>query len=127
MTGSAMSAAFYGTASLPWIYCSCTGFVLGTIGVYRDSLSKSLLAIDLFPKLLQFHLDRNFPARGFRHWKTNELRSVQFTRSWTLKSMLIVSWMTSQNAIDVRYPFPLLTESSERFEGIFFSMLEIVE
>lgn len=101
ITGSTIAASLVGTASIPWMICSCAGFIFGTVGVYKDSLTKAFIAIDLFPKLMQLHLDANFPSLGFRNWDRRRIKSVEFSRSWTMRSMLVVSFLTAQNALDV--------------------------
>lgn len=80
---------------------SCIGFIIGVVGFYKDCMAKAMLNLDLYPKLLQLHLDQNFPWRGFRLWRLNDFRSAHFSGSWTLKSMLLVSWLTAQPALDV--------------------------
>ena len=114
MTAGVTAAIFVGTASIPWMVGSCFGFILGTVGVYRDALSKAMLSLDQYPRLLQLHLDTNFPARGFRHWERDQLRSVSFSRSWTLRSMLVVSWMTAQGALDVSTTAGRSSDADER-------------
>jgi len=101
LTGATISALVFRTASLPYMFSTCVGFIVGVMGFYKDCMSNALLSIDLHPRLLQLHLDQNFPSRGFRLWRLDDFRSVVFTRSWTLKSMLLVSWLTAQPALDV--------------------------
>lgn len=101
LAGATISAIVFRTASIPFIFSTSIGFVVGVLGFYKDCMAKALLSIDLHPRLLQLHLDQNFPWRGFRLWRLGEFRSVVFTRSWTLQSMLLVSWLTAQPALDV--------------------------
>lgn len=77
------------------------GFVIGVVGFYKDCMSKALLNVQLYPRLLQLHMDANFPSRRFREMRANEFRTMQFSRNWTLRSMLLVSWLTAQPALDV--------------------------
>ncbi|KAK5329118.1 hypothetical protein LTR70_000954 [Exophiala xenobiotica] len=100
LAGATISAVIFRTASIPFIFSTSIGFIVGVLGFYKDCMAKALLSIDLHPRLLQLHLDQNFPWRGFRLWRLGDFRSVVFTRSWTLKSMLLVSWLTAQPALD---------------------------
>ncbi|KAL6252700.1 hypothetical protein RBB50_000419 [Rhinocladiella similis] len=100
MTGATIGALLFDTATVPFVASACTGFVLGTWGFYRDAVRKSLRSLDRYPRLLQLHLDANFPHRGFETWPTNRFRSSVFGQSWVLRSMLVASWLTATNAID---------------------------
>lgn len=101
LAGSTIAALVYRTAAVPFVITSCIGFIVGVVGFYRDCVAKAMLNLDLYPRLLQLHLDQNFPWKGFRLWQLGDFRSVHFSRSWTLKSMLLVSWLTAQPALDV--------------------------
>lgn len=101
LAGSTLCAIFIGTASIPFVVSSTLGFVVGVVGFYKDCVSKALLNLELYPKLIQLHMDANFPSRGFRQMRASEFRAMQFSRSWTLRSMLLVSWLTAQPALDV--------------------------
>lgn len=101
LSGATLGAIIFRTASIPFIICSTFGFVIGIVGFYKDCLAKSLINLELYPRLLQLHLDANFPSFGFRRMGLGEFRAVQFSNSWTLRSMLLVSWLTAQPALDV--------------------------
>lgn len=101
MTGAIISAFFYGTAGLPFLCCSCAGFIVGSYGFYSDAVRKASIYLDRYPRLLQIHLDANFPTYGFNTWSLQGLRSSNF-RSWQLRSMLIVGWLSAVPAIEVR-------------------------
>jgi hypothetical protein len=101
MTGASIGAAFFDTATIPFVLSSCAGFIFGAWGFYRDAVRKSQRALDRFPKLLQLHLDANFPHRGFDRWGRAQLRSDIFKKNWVMQSMLIASWMTANRAIEV--------------------------
>lgn len=101
LAGSACTAAFFGTAALPFVVFACFGFLFGAVGFYRDAMRQSLTYLERFPRLLQLHLDANFPTRGFLQYRQDQLRAAHFSRSWTLQSMLIASWLTAQPALDV--------------------------
>ncbi|KIW18857.1 hypothetical protein PV08_03146 [Exophiala spinifera] len=100
MTGATIGALMFDTATVPFVASACTGFVLGTFGFYRDAVRKSLRSLDRYPRLLQLHLDANFPHRGFETWPVDRFRSAVFGESWVLRSMLVASWLTATNAID---------------------------
>ena len=100
MTGAYVSALIYGTAGLPFIVSACAGYIIGMIGFYRDTVRKSLLYLDRYPRLIQLHLDGNFPHEGFNRWSLDALRSSNF-KSWRLRSMLTVAWMSAVPAIEV--------------------------
>lgn len=101
MSGASIGAMLFDTATIPFVFSSCAGFVLGAWGFYRDAVRKSLRAVDKFPHLLRLHLDINFPHRGFDSWEATRFRSATFSRSWVMQSMLIASWMTANPAIEV--------------------------
>ncbi|KAJ9502484.1 hypothetical protein LTR99_007548 [Exophiala xenobiotica] len=100
MTGASIGALMFDTATVPFVFSACTGFVLGAVGFYRDAVRKSLRSLDRYPRLLQLHLDANFPHRGFETWPPSRFRSGVFASSWVLRSMLVASWLTATNAID---------------------------
>ncbi|KAK7898060.1 hypothetical protein LTR67_004692 [Exophiala xenobiotica] len=100
MTGASIGALIFDTATVPFVFSACTGFVLGAVGFYRDAVRKSLRSLDRYPRLLQLHLDANFPHRGFETWPPSRFRSGVFASSWVLRSMLVASWLTATNAID---------------------------
>lgn len=104
MVGSIVAAMIWGTAGLPFAICSCLGFCIGTFSFYYDAVRKSLLYLDRYPRLLQLYLDANFPSEGFNTWPIQRLRSSNFN-SWTLRSMLIVSWLSATPALEVRTLF----------------------
>jgi len=104
MTGASIGALIWDTATIPFIFSACSGFVLGAVGFYRDAVRKSLRSLDRYPRLLQLHLDANFPHRGFDTWPSARFRSGYFGSTWVLRSMLVASWLTASNAIDVSYP-----------------------
>lgn len=105
LAGATISAVIFRTATIPFIFSTSIGFIVGVIGFYKDCMAKASLSLDLYPRILQLHLDQNFPWRGFRTWSLRELRAAHFGRSWTLKSMLLVSWLTAQPALDVSWLF----------------------
>lgn len=124
LAGSTITAIFYRTAAILFVISSCIGFIIGVVGFYKDSMAKAMLSLDLYPRLLQLHLESNFPWKGFRSWPLQDFRSVLFSRSWTLKSMLLVSWLTAQPAMDVSaqycmkaWGYLLLTSVAENHGG----------
>lgn len=106
LAGSGLAAVFVGTASLPFLIFACAGFIFGSVGFYRNTLSRSLIALDRNPRLMQLHLDANYPDRGFLRFSDRQLRSEEFGRSWILQSMLVCSWLTAQPALDVSSAHP---------------------
>lgn len=96
--GSAIGAAFFGTASLTFMVFSCIGFVYGSVGFYRNAITRSLIALERNPRLMQLHLDANYPSRGFLRGVPS---SEEIGRSWVLQSMLVVSWLSAQPALGV--------------------------
>ncbi|EXJ68469.1 uncharacterized protein A1O5_08262 [Cladophialophora psammophila CBS 110553] len=103
MSGASIGAMIFDTATIPFLVSACAGFLLGTVGFYRDAVRKSQRALDRFPQLLQLHLDSNFPHRGFDTWHAGRFRSGVFRKSWVLQSMLIASWLTANRAIERIY------------------------
>jgi len=101
MFGATIGALIWDTATIPFVFSACSGFAMGAIGFYRDAVRKSLNALDRYPRLLQLHLDANFPHRGFNTWKSERLRSQFFAQSWVLRSMLVASWLTATPALEV--------------------------
>jgi hypothetical protein len=99
--GAAIGAAFYGTAALPFLIFSCAGFAFGAIGFHRVAMRESLIMLERYPRLLQLHLDANFPHRDFLSWRREQMRAATFSQSWVLKSMLMVAWLTAQPAVEV--------------------------
>lgn len=96
--GSAIGAALFGTASLTFMVFSCVGFVYGSVGFYRNAMTRSLIALERNPRLMQLHLDANYPSQGFlRRIPARE----EIRRSWILQSMLVVSWLSAQPALGV--------------------------
>lgn len=112
MTGASFGAMVFDTATIPFLFSACCGFVFGAVGFYRDALRKSLRSIDRFPRLLQLHLDANFPHRGFDTWERNQFSSRTFGSSWVLQSMLVASWLTANPAIEVSIPARVRTRIS---------------
>jgi len=100
MAGASIGALIYDTATIPFLVSACSGFVLGAVGFYRDAVRKSLRSLDRYPRLLQLHLDANFPHRGFETWPGDRFRSGVFRSSWVLQSMLVASWLTAAKSID---------------------------
>ncbi|KEF52361.1 uncharacterized protein A1O9_11602, partial [Exophiala aquamarina CBS 119918] len=100
MFGATVGALIWDTATIPFVFAACSGFAMGDIGFYRDAVRKSLTALDRYPRLLQLHLDANFPHRGFHTWRSERFRSQVFAQSWVLRSMLVASWLTATPALD---------------------------
>ncbi|TKA74050.1 hypothetical protein B0A55_05770 [Friedmanniomyces simplex] len=103
LAGAGLSAYILGTGALPFLLCSCAGFIFGAVGFYRSTMLQSLAMLDRHPRLLQLHLDANFPGRGFMKWRREELRAERFRGSWAMGSMLMVALLTAQPAIDRIY------------------------
>jgi hypothetical protein len=104
MSGASVGAVLFDTATIPFVISACAGFMLGAWGFYRDAVRKSLRAVDRFPQLLRLHLDLNFPHRGFNAWDLRAMRSDTFGGSWVMQSMLVASWLTANQAIEVSLP-----------------------
>jgi hypothetical protein len=99
-------ASIYGTGALPFTVFAALGFAIGAGGFYRDSLRKSLLALDRYPLLLRLHLNANFPNERFDTYTVERLRMAFQGRgfgAWTRHGMLLASWMTATPALDVSY------------------------
>ena len=118
MAGAAATASVFGTAALPFVVCATAGFAWGAASFYRDALRKAAVSLERYPRLLQLHLDANFPARRFDRWPAESLRPAAFERSWEGRSMLVVAWLTAQPALDVRFPFFPLMCVAERVVGV---------
>lgn len=101
LAGASLGGIIWGTASIPFIISACAGFVFGAVGFYRDAIMQSRLMLERYPRLLQLHLDANFPTRKFLSWRPNQFRSSSFSESWILQSMLVTSWLTALPAIEV--------------------------
>ncbi|KAK4554156.1 hypothetical protein LTR86_008683 [Recurvomyces mirabilis] len=100
LCGAAIGGTLIGTAALPFLVCACGGFVFGAWGYYRTSLRESMVMLERYPRLLQLHLDANFPQRNFLSWRRDQLRAAEFSGSWALQSMLMVAWLTAQPAVN---------------------------
>ncbi|KAK5122544.1 hypothetical protein LTR85_003807 [Meristemomyces frigidus] len=100
LAGSAFGAVIWGTAALPFLISACGGFFFGAIGFYRDALRQANMMLERYPRLIQLHLDANYPTRGFLEWRTDQFKAAVFSRSWVLQSMLVCSWLTAQPALD---------------------------
>ncbi|KXS96831.1 hypothetical protein AC578_7411 [Pseudocercospora eumusae] len=100
IVGASCGALVWGTATLPFLVCSCSGFIFGALGFYRDAVRQALINVDRYPRLLQLHLDMNFPWRGWNQYRASELTSHYFRRSWVSTSMLVCAWLTAQPALD---------------------------
>lgn len=96
--GSAVGAALFGTASLTFMLCSCVGFVYGALGFFRNAVTRSLIALERNPRLMQLHLDATYPSHGFLKRMP---RRGEVDRSWILQSMLVVGWLSAQPALGV--------------------------
>lgn len=101
VAGASIGALIYDTATIPFVVSACGGFMLGAVGFYRDAVRKSLRSLDRYPRLLQLHLDANFPHRGFETWPGSQFRSGVFGGNWVLQSMLVASWLTATTSLDV--------------------------
>lgn len=110
LAGASIGALMWGTASLPFVVSSCIGFVFGATGFYFDAVQRSRIMLERYPRLLQLHLDANFPRRDFLSWRIDQLRGSTFSRSWLLQSMLICSWLTALPAIEVRMHLSIQTQ-----------------
>lgn len=100
--GATGAALIYGTAALPFVISASIGFAIGSIGFYRDSIAMALLDLHRYPLVLRLHLQRNFPAQRFDRWNVERLRSDEFRRSWVLSNMLVASWLSAHQALEVR-------------------------
>lgn len=103
LAGASLGGFIWGTASIPFIISACAGFVFGAVGFYRDAILQSQLMLERYPRLLQLHLDANFPNRKFLSWRLSQLRSSSFSSSWILQSMLVTSWLSALPAIEVSF------------------------
>ncbi|KAF2163235.1 hypothetical protein M409DRAFT_26279 [Zasmidium cellare ATCC 36951] len=100
IVGGFVGNLIFGVASLPFLFASCFGFVFGAVGFYNDSVRRSLISLERYPRLLQLHLDENYPWHGFQNYTQQQLRRDFFQRSWILRGMLVCSWLTAQPALD---------------------------
>ncbi|OAL50607.1 hypothetical protein IQ07DRAFT_643849 [Pyrenochaeta sp. DS3sAY3a] len=98
--GSTLAAAVYGTAALPFVISASAGFILGSVAFYKDSVSRALLCVDRYPRLLRLHLQSNFPRQRFDLWDEPQFTSARFRRDWVLSSMLVASWMSAAPALE---------------------------
>jgi hypothetical protein len=99
-------ASIYGAGALPFAVFAVLGFAVGATGFYRDSLRKSLLALDRHPLLLRLHLNANFPDQRFDTYTVERLQAEFRGRglaAWPRHSMLLASWMTATPALDVSH------------------------
>ncbi|KAK0944861.1 hypothetical protein LTR29_003674 [Friedmanniomyces endolithicus] len=103
LAGASISASLLGTGALPFLICSCAGFIFGAIGFYRSTMAHSLAMLERYPRLIQLHLDANFPSRGFMRWRSEDLRPEMFRGSWRMQSLLMTALLTAQPAIDRIY------------------------
>ncbi|OQN95143.1 hypothetical protein B0A48_18721 [Cryoendolithus antarcticus] len=87
LCGAAIGGTLTGSAALPFLICACGGFVFGAWGYYRTSLRESMIVLERYPRLLQLHLDANFPQKNFLSWRQDQ-------------SMLMVAWLTAQPAVN---------------------------
>lgn len=102
LSGALVGALFAGTAALPFLLSSCAGFCLGATAFYRDAARRSEIAFVKFPDLMLLHLNASFPSH---EWRRSELSIQKFRGDWTLRSMLIASWMGAQSSLQVRCDF----------------------
>ena len=103
LAGASLGGFVWGTASIPFLVSACAGFVFGAVGLYMDAITQSGIMLERYPRLLQLHLDVNFPNRDFLSWKLQPLRAVSFSGSWVLQSMLVTSWLSALPAIEVSH------------------------
>ncbi|KAK0939396.1 hypothetical protein LTR29_009012 [Friedmanniomyces endolithicus] len=103
LAGAGLIATLLGTGALPFLLCSCAGFVFGAIGFYRSTVVQSLAMLERHPRLMQLHLDANFPSRGYMRWRREDLRPERFRGSWRMESVLMTALLTAQPAIDRIY------------------------
>jgi len=119
LAGAGFSASLLGTGALPFLICSCAGFIFGAIGFYRSTMAHSLAMLERYPRLIQLHLDANFPSRGFMRWRREDLRPEMFRGSWRMQSLLMTALLTAQPAIDVSAIVPRVDVSqSFRANGL---------
>lgn len=109
IVGASCGAMIWGTATLPFLFSCCGGFIFGAINFYRDAVQKALISLERYPRLIQLHLDENFPWKGWDRCSREELTRERFKRSWVLRSMLVCAWLTSQPALDVSCATTLIT------------------
>ena len=98
---SVISSVIWGTAALPFIIGSSVGFAVGSVRWYIQSTSEALSSLQDYPALLRLHLLANFPRdQRLRTWEMSQFRPAVFDQSWTLRSMLVASWLTARPALD---------------------------
>lgn len=104
MTGAICGSFLFGVANILFIASASLGFALGTFRWYYTSLQQAFIAMDTYPALLRLHLNANYPRKRFWTWCLGAFRSERFKRSWILKQMLVVAWLTAQPALEVSVP-----------------------
>jgi hypothetical protein len=98
---SITASVIWGTAALPFIIGSSLGFAVGSVRWYVHSVEDALCSLNDYPALIRLHLLANFPRDNrFRTWEISQFNPTVFKPSWTLKSMLVASWLTARPALE---------------------------
>ncbi|KAF4424713.1 hypothetical protein F53441_14223, partial [Fusarium austroafricanum] len=90
----------WGTAGVPFLIGSSFGFAFGSYRWYEVATREALLQLDLYPALLRLHINANFPWVADLHSKGQDWYTPEtFRRSWVMKSMLIVGWLSAESSL----------------------------
>ncbi|KAF5603145.1 uncharacterized protein FSUBG_7368 [Fusarium subglutinans] len=90
----------WGTAGLPFIIGSSLGFAFGSYRWYEVATREAMVQLELYPALLQMHITSNFPwVPDLHSRKRNWYTAETFRRSWVMKSMLVVGWLSAESSL----------------------------
>jgi hypothetical protein len=89
-----LGATTFGTAAIPFIVGTSSGFIFGAYSHYRSSVVESAQFLKDMPELFHFHIRRTFPAT---------FRQVRFTNvfddGWVGRSMAIAALFSASTTL----------------------------
>ncbi|KAK2926067.1 OST-HTH/LOTUS domain [Fusarium oxysporum f. sp. vasinfectum] len=95
-----VGSMIWGTAGLPFLIGSSLGFAFGSYRWYEVATREAMVQLDLYPALLQLHITSNFPWVPDLHSRKRDWYTAEtFRRSWVMKSMLVVGWLSAESSL----------------------------
>ncbi|KAI1022136.1 hypothetical protein LB504_007317 [Fusarium proliferatum] len=95
-----VGSMIWGTAGVPFLIGSSLGFAFGSYRWYEVATREAMVQLELYPALLQLHITSNFPWVPELHSRKRDWYTAEtFRRSWVMKSMLVVGWLSAESSL----------------------------
>ena len=75
-------------------------FEFRAISYYRTSVAQAIYATRQFPRLVQLHLDLNYPTRHLPWRQGGPVFPIRRNHGWVMDSMLLTSYLTAGPALE---------------------------